>query len=365
MLCDIDGNFCSRGQCRNCGATAPARIRKLASKRKKQNKQDNGKSHAKCDALAKAQRQIADSKRRTTSQKSPSGPKDCPNGCGQTRAVSNPYHQQLAAALTALADEHRAAKPKEMLMARRVQQLDMKIEKKEAFGGFAGGLRTEICPNSCSIFKRCFRTQANKCKTPKRNWASYKQSVPTWLRRVRLQGSKTISSFCCAVPCLSLMRPLAHTWAWWSEWPLLVVPDPQRPARQIRCIKICRRLRRKTEKAAHSQPTKQAQSVTFDASLTSQLQNHHCKRHVMGKRATLSCKGRLKLQVRIIWMVLHLTQILLNCDVRDELIIGRFGCIAGDHTVPHAQHISLLRAAQHATRFWKDDGHLEKKSFQC
>ena len=39
-----------------------------------------------------------------------------------------------------------------------------------------------------------------------------------------------------------------------------------------------------------------------------------------------------------------------------KLIIGRFGCIAGDHTVPHAEHISLLRAAQHAARFWKDDG---------
>ena len=33
-----------------------------------------------------------------------------------------------------------------------------------------------------------------------------------------------------------------------------------------------------------------------------------------------------------------------------KLVIGRFGCIAVDHTVP------LLRAAQHATRFWKDDG---------
>ena len=44
---------------RNCGATASVRTRKLAndeiSKRKKQVKQDNGKS-----ALAKAQRQIAD-----------------------------------------------------------------------------------------------------------------------------------------------------------------------------------------------------------------------------------------------------------------------------------------------------------------
>ena len=57
--CGTDGNFCSRGQCRNCGATAPVRIRKLAldeiSKRKKQNKQNNCKSHAKGDALAKGQ----------------------------------------------------------------------------------------------------------------------------------------------------------------------------------------------------------------------------------------------------------------------------------------------------------------------
>ena len=39
-----------------------------------------------------------------------------------------------------------------------------------------------------------------------------------------------------------------------------------------------------------------------------------------------------------------------------KLLIGRFGCISGDHTVPHAEHISLLRAEQHATRFLKDDG---------
>ena len=39
-----------------------------------------------------------------------------------------------------------------------------------------------------------------------------------------------------------------------------------------------------------------------------------------------------------------------------KLLIGRFGCISGDHTVPHAEHMSLLRAAQRATRFWKDEG---------
>ena len=42
-----------------------------------------------------------------------------------------PAHQQLAGLLTALADEHRAAKQKEMPLARRVQQLDTKIEKKK------------------------------------------------------------------------------------------------------------------------------------------------------------------------------------------------------------------------------------------
>ena len=45
--------------------------------------------------------------------------------------MSNPAHRQMAAALTALADEHRAAKQKEMTWARRVQQLDIKIEKKK------------------------------------------------------------------------------------------------------------------------------------------------------------------------------------------------------------------------------------------
>ena len=46
-----------------------------------------------------------------------------------------------------------------------------------------------------------------------------------------------------------------------------------------------------------------------------------------------------------------------NEPIREpKLLIGRFGCITGDHTVPHAEHISLLCAAQHATRFWKDDG---------
>ena len=67
-----------------------------------------------------------------------------------------------------------------------------------------------------------------------------------WLRGVRPQGSKTISSFCCGVLCPGLMRPLAHTRRW-SERPLLFVPDPQGPARQSQYINICRRLRRKTD----------------------------------------------------------------------------------------------------------------------
>ena len=47
------------------------------------------------------------------------------------RVMADPAHQQMAAALTALADEHRAAKQKEMPLARRAQQLDIKIEKKK------------------------------------------------------------------------------------------------------------------------------------------------------------------------------------------------------------------------------------------
>ena len=45
----------------------------------------------------------------------------------------------------------------------------------------------------------------------------------------------------------------------------------------------------------------------------------------------------------------------LTSPASPKLIIGRFGCLAGGHTVPHAEHISLLWAAQHAARFWKDD----------
>ena len=39
-----------------------------------------------------------------------------------------------------------------------------------------------------------------------------------------------------------------------------------------------------------------------------------------------------------------------------KLLLRHFGCNAGDHTVPHEEHISLLRATQHAVCFWKDDG---------
>ena len=105
--CGSDGNFCSRGQCRNCGATAPARIRKLAnneiSKRKKQVKQNNGKSHARGDALPKLSDILRTCRKsctpegiqekRTTSLKSPRGPKGCPNECGQSRCKQVSLHR--------------------------------------------------------------------------------------------------------------------------------------------------------------------------------------------------------------------------------------------------------------------------------
>ena len=100
-------------------------------------------------------------------------------------------------------------------------------------------LHIETCPNAFSIFKLCFRTQANRCKTSKRNWPSFKQSVPMWLRGVRPQRSRTISRSCCAEPCPSPMKPLVNKWRRWSERPLLFVPDPQGPARPSRCTKIC------------------------------------------------------------------------------------------------------------------------------
>ena len=43
------------------------------------------------------------------------------------------------------------------------------------------------------------------------------------------------------------MRPLVNRWRRWSERPLLFAPNSQLPARQSRCTKICRRLRRKTD----------------------------------------------------------------------------------------------------------------------
>ena len=48
--------------------------------------------------------------------------------------------------------------------------------------------------------------------------------------------------------------------------------------------------------------------------------------------------------------------VLVGHSRQPVLLIGHFGCIAGDHTVPHAEHMSLLRAAQHAAHFWKDAG---------
>ena len=168
--CGTDGNFCSRAQCRNCGAALDE-----VSKRKKQYKQKknySGKSAAKGNALAKAQRQIADLQKKLQAGVKTEGEDDTSNvskwvkglpkwmrpeslstGVSTTppapkessptsefgvfrqcadalRAMSIPAHQQLAALPTALACEHRAAKQKEMLLARRVQQLDVKIEKK-------------------------------------------------------------------------------------------------------------------------------------------------------------------------------------------------------------------------------------------
>ena len=281
--CGTDGNFCSRGRCRNCEATAPARIRKLA--RKKQVKQNNCKSHAKGNALAKAQRLIADLQKKlhaggNTEEESDKSkvskwtkglpklmrPEALSTGVSTSppaleesvstpdygvfrrcddalRAMSNAAHQQMAAALTALADEHRDAKQKEMPLARRVQHR----EKEASVRWIRWKLRIEICPNSSSIFKRCIRTQAKRCKMPKRNWSSFKQNVPKWLRGVRPQRSRMISRSCCAGPCPSPMRPSVNRWRRWSERPKLFVPDPQGPARQSRCTKICRRHRRKTD----------------------------------------------------------------------------------------------------------------------
>ena len=143
------------------------------SKRKKQVKQNNGTSHAKGDALAKAQRQIADLQKKlhaggNTGEENDKSkvskwtkglpkwmrPESLSTGVSTSpptleeaastpdngvlrqcadalRAMANPAHQQMAAALTAFADEHRAAKQKEMPLTRRVQQLDIKIEKKK------------------------------------------------------------------------------------------------------------------------------------------------------------------------------------------------------------------------------------------
>ena len=52
-----------------------------------------------------------------------------------------------------------------------------------------------------------------------------------------------------------------------------------------------------------------------------------CRKLQIGnRRMTLGwaiiVKGRLKLHVRITWMVLHLTQRLLNCDVRDGVLLS-------------------------------------------
>ena len=171
--CGTDGNSCSRAQCRNCGATAPARLRKLAleevNKRKKQNKQTNhsGKSAAKGNAFAKLSDRLRTCRRScrpegkqkvmTIRLMSPGGPKGCLNGCSPSRRQqvyrqrppapeeSPPTPdfgifrqcadalraQQLAVSLAALANEHRAAKQKEKRLARRFQQLDFKIEKKK------------------------------------------------------------------------------------------------------------------------------------------------------------------------------------------------------------------------------------------
>ena len=176
--CGTDSNFCSRAQCRGRGAAAPIRFRKVSrdeiNKRKKQN---DGKS-AQGGALAKAQRKIEELQRQLQARgnvenggnggqkpKFTGGPKACPNGCvlqcrrlllthplfhlhlmsllqppdlgvlrqcaEALRAMPSPAQQQLVESLTAMTDEQRAAKQKEMPLARRVQKLDTQIEKKK------------------------------------------------------------------------------------------------------------------------------------------------------------------------------------------------------------------------------------------
>ena len=209
-----------------------------------------------------------------TSQKSPSGPKGCPNGCGQSRCQQvSPQRHQL---LKSLLQPQTMVSFVSVLMhcePCRIQHINRRSlrwqmntvppSRKKCFWLVGSSswtsrsgkgrvrwirwrLRTEICPSSFSIFKRCFRTQANKCKTPKRNWASYKQSVPKWSREFVLREQNDIE--------LLLRRALPKPDETLSQHLEVVVraaaafvPDPQGPARQSRCIKICRRLRRKTD----------------------------------------------------------------------------------------------------------------------
>ena len=332
-----DGNFCSRGQCRNCGVTAPARIRSWHLMRSASGRSKTSKTTAKCHAkglrscqssatdcglaekvagrgktgeeddkskvskwtkgLPKWMRPESLSTGVSTTPPAPEESSSTPdNGvfrqCADAlRAMSNPAHQQLAAALTALADEHRAAKQKEMLLARRVQQLDIKIGKRKS------------SVDSLEATHRDLSQFIQHLQTLLQNTSKQVQDAKTELGQLQTErsevvkgssssGSKTTSSSCCAVPCPSLMRPSANTWRWLSERLLLSCQI----LRVLRGRADASRFaggsggRRMSEKAAHSQPTKQAQSVASVASLNvaASASSLQTSRHVVAGDTVLS-----------------------------------------------------------------------------
>ena len=167
--------------------------------------------------------------KRTTSLKSPSGPKGCPNGCGQSRCRQvSLYRHQLLKILrqpqtmvsfvsVRMHCELWRVQPISRWLRRSLRWLMNAVppsrkkcpwlvgptaghqdREKGTFGGVTGGnaKRFVTIHSASSNF-----ALEHKQTGARRHWPSCKQSVPKLLRRVRPQRSRTISRSCCAEPC--------------------------------------------------------------------------------------------------------------------------------------------------------------------
>ena len=180
-----------------------------------------------------------------------------------------PAHQQTAAALTALTDEHRAAKQKEMVVACRGQQLDIKIEKKK----HAVDSLEATCRDLSKFIQHLqtlLQNTSKQVQDAKPELAQFQTERSEVVEGVRPQRSRTITRSCCAEPCPSPMRSTdGGGQSGRADAPRFAGASGGR---------------RMSEKAAHAQPTKQSQSVALAQRRSSSI---------ITANVTSWCSGRL------------------------------------------------------------------------